>query len=144
MILNEKNNLILLILVAVLVFTGCSNKIKIKGTVTFEDGSPLEQGQIMLESDKNRVSGKIHKDGSFTLGELKDGDGVPEGNYDVWITGTFVYPEVTDSTDRTVTQRYGSEKNLIPRNYNLRSQSGLTFKVEKGGSKSLDIQVPRN
>ena len=61
--------------------TGCSPNVKVTGTVTYEDGSPVRSGQVQLEG-KVLGRGAINE-GKFSLGLIKDGQGVPPGPYEV-------------------------------------------------------------
>ena len=60
---------------------GCSGNVKVTGTVTYEDGSPVRSGQVQLEG-KVLGRGAINE-GKFSLGLIKDGQGVPPGTYEV-------------------------------------------------------------
>ena len=60
---------------------GCSPNVKVIGTVTYEDGSPVHVGQVQLEG-KVLGRGTINE-GKFSLGLTKDGEGVPPGTYEV-------------------------------------------------------------
>ena len=70
--------------------TGCSPNVKITGTVTYEDGSPVRSGQVQLEG--NVLGRGTITDGKFSLGLLKDGQGVPPGTYEV--KGSMPLPEL--------------------------------------------------
>ena len=66
---------------------GCGQtRFPVSGKVLFSDGSPLDAGTVMgeatLEGGKTvMVQGNIAKDGYFSLGTDKPGDGVPPGKY---------------------------------------------------------------
>ena len=135
----------IILMLGLLLIIGCSSKVSVTGKVTFEDGSPLEQGQVMMESAGYRVAGTIQQGGRFSLGELKDGDGVLPGEYDVWIVGTYVYPPPSEGHEREVpaSMRYGSEENLVHSKFNMRSKSGLTCTVAKNGPIEYNITVSK-
>ena len=86
--MTKRLGLFFVVFLSVLVLPGCSQKAKVSGTVKFPDGSPLNKGTVVFESKDIRVSGVI-KNGYFSLGEKKDGDGVPFGTYKGWITGAL-------------------------------------------------------
>ncbi|HBT75500.1 MAG TPA: hypothetical protein DEB39_00930 [Planctomycetaceae bacterium] len=69
-------------------FTGCGD-CKVTGVVTFADGTPLETGTVCFENEKaNFVGyGMIGKGGRYNLGKTKDGDGIPSGDYSVYVQG---------------------------------------------------------
>lgn len=64
---------------------GSGNTSPVRGKVVFKDGTPLTSGQVVFKpvDEKVQVSarGDIEKDGSFTLGTYKDGDGAVPGKY---------------------------------------------------------------
>jgi len=60
---------------------GCSNNVKVTGVVSYEDGSPVKDGEVYL--DGNVLARGTIKDGAFSLGLKKDGEGVPPGTYKV-------------------------------------------------------------
>lgn len=86
-----------------LVACGCGSHIPVSGTVTYPDGTPLEVGTVAFQSATHVAKGEIKPGGKYTIGSLKPNDGVPEGEYKVYITGAqsvrpgFVRnPEVDD------------------------------------------------
>jgi len=81
-------------IVSVLPFvSGCGNgKIKVSGKVTVEGGGPVESGSVMFSSQTYAVSGDIQKDGTYRLGEIKDGDGIKPGTYRVTVSGPYIPP----------------------------------------------------
>jgi len=68
--------------------TGCGQP-KVTGTVTYSDGTPLERGSVNFQTEKHAAMGAIGKDGRYTIGGVKVGDGVPPGTYMVFITGAM-------------------------------------------------------
>jgi|BioPla2DNA2_1021312.scaffolds.fasta_scaffold29794_3 hypothetical protein len=72
----------LLFVCSLLTFTpGCGKNIKVTGTVSYEDGSPVQNGEVYLEGT---VLGRgTITNGEFSLGLVKDGEGVPPGTYEV-------------------------------------------------------------
>ncbi|GHT17090.1 hypothetical protein FACS1894189_2310 [Planctomycetales bacterium] len=138
----------ILLLIVTLMLAGCSDRITVTGTVRFEDGAPLERGVVMMESDATRASGKIDKNGRFSVGELRDGGGTLPGHYDVWITSTVI--EVVGDGKTPSDAVYGGNarpqkvrmENLIPGHLGNRSRSGLSFDVTRD-KKEYNIQIPR-
>ena len=65
-----------------LTFTaGCSKNVKVTGFVNYEDGSPVQNGEIYLEGT---VLGRATiTNGEFSMGLQKDGQGIPRGTYNV-------------------------------------------------------------
>jgi len=60
---------------------GCNNNTRVTGVVSYEDGSPVKDGEVYL--DGNVLARGTIKDGAFSLGLKKDGEGVPAGTYKV-------------------------------------------------------------
>jgi hypothetical protein len=71
-------------------FTGCGNdNAKLKGKVTFEDGTPLTAGVVMFDNGVITASAPIQSDGTFTAGTSRENDGIPPGTYRVSISGAI-------------------------------------------------------
>jgi hypothetical protein len=61
--------------------SGCgrSDRHYVTGTVRYPDGSPVVDGKIIVnygEGARLQAGAYIKKDGSFRIGEIKDGDGM--------------------------------------------------------------------
>jgi hypothetical protein len=112
---------------------GCSGNYPLKGRVTFsDDGSPLEIGYVCFENDKGIARGKIQKDGYYVVGYVGATDGIPQGTYDVYITGA----QIKDPKNRN------KGIPLVESNQCRAGLSGWTFLVD-GSTKTYDIQVNR-
>jgi hypothetical protein len=81
-----KNYFILFVFLFPLIF-GCGNP-KVTGTVKFDDGTPLTSGGVTFINSPYQASGAIKSDGSYELFELKSGDGVRSGTYQVTVSAT--------------------------------------------------------
>src|SRR5262249_7122419 len=77
-----------LCLMPLFLFCGCgSGQVGIWGTVIYEDGSPVTEGTVcgeLVDGGKDMVQGII-RDGAFSLGTTKPGDGVKPGKYKIMI-----------------------------------------------------------
>ena len=63
--------------------TGCSQNVKVKGTVTYSDtGEPVKFGTVICNGEKEVGRGAI-KDGKYSVGLINDGDGIPRGKYTI-------------------------------------------------------------
>jgi len=113
---------------------GCGDP-TVTGKVTFPDGTPLTQGQVMFQKEGFVASGNIQPDGTYSAGKLKDGDGLPPGRYQVFITGTMTFGGSGEASP-TMTAR---PLNLIDLKYTAPNTSGLT--VEVNGKTTFDIPV---
>jgi hypothetical protein len=112
-----------ILIILFLFLTGCG-QIKVSGKVTFPDGSPLTTGRVLFADDKNNYSGKIQQDGSFSLGMLKDGQGIPRGKYKVAvvdaITEEFPAPDKPPIVTYWVAQKFCSP-----------TTSGIEYDIQK-------------
>ncbi|MCL2622820.1 MAG: hypothetical protein FWD31_04050 [Planctomycetaceae bacterium] len=88
---------------------GCGNNYQLKGKITYEDGTPIPVGMVHFDSGTSLSRGRIQSDGSYTVGTLKNTDGIPKGTYKVYITGA----EVAMETDTRV-QRMDAMGNPMP------------------------------
>lgn len=62
---------------------GCSQYVKVSGTVTYSDnGEVVQSGTVVFTGDKEIAQGII-KDGKYSVGRIKDGDGVLPGTYTI-------------------------------------------------------------
>lgn len=130
-----KKNFLLLWLIAVVFVAGCNmgSRLNVTGNVTFsDDGAPLTTGTVVMESASTRVTGRIDKNGFFSLGEMQDGDGVPFGTYKVSIASA------RETLSSGLPGAY-----LIDAKYERPESSGLTFEAKKGGQKIFEIVVDR-
>jgi hypothetical protein len=69
--------------------SGCGSGFKVTGKVTFSDGQPLTVGKVIFTNGQISAYGKINSNGEYRLGLIKDGDGIPAGTYQVYITEAF-------------------------------------------------------
>jgi hypothetical protein len=117
--------------------TGCSDHIKLSGRVTYSDtNEPLEAGTIIFlaESETFQARGEIEKNGSYILATFRENDGLPPGNYRVYVNSAYRY-EIQEN-------RPTVEIRLITDKYTSPETSGLVFKVD-GSTKKFDFQVDR-
>ena len=116
---------------------GCGgSNCSVTGTVTFPDGSPLTEGEVLFESPVLMSKGVIQKNGTYAMstGELK---GVPKGTYQVTISVPM--EQVISSGIE------GKPPTIIPldipiaRKFFSPATSGLTCEVK--GRTKYDIKV---
>ena len=126
----------LLIVSFVLCFIiGCGGNPKLKGKVVFsDDKTPLTQGVVNFISDKGIARGELDKEGNFVVGSEKTNDGLPPGNYRVYLSSTEIYK--TDAAGNLAGIEY-----LIDKKYEDASTSGLTVEVKN--SMKYEIEVDR-
>lgn len=145
--MSFRSNMILCLFIIILA-TGCGKKIKVHGTVVFEDDqSPLTAGTVLLQNDTYVAKGQLDTTGSFQISSIKKDDGVPSGIYQVGIIGAVKSPESTESQDtqQTAMETKGTPFKdpvpLINPKYMDPKTSGITFDTSK--DKVLNIVVER-
>ena len=81
---------------------GCSGNATLHGKVTFEDGTPLTVGTVNFTSENGLSRGTIRPDGTYQIGTLKFADGLPPGQYRVYISGALEQTgDTNEQRDRT-------------------------------------------
>ena len=133
---------LLLLAVAFIFTSGCSDKVGVNGTVKFSDGEPLTQGTVFFRNAEGTrmYQGALQTDGSFALGEIRDGDGIPSGSYTAWIAGANRTDYARDA-DGNLT---GKQVNvvLIDPKYETPETADLSFTIEQKKTR-IDILVER-
>src|SRR5262245_32122479 len=118
--------------------SGCgSGRYAVTGRVTYEDGTPVEGGTVIGEATVNgklvAVQGNIEKDGTFSWGTERAGDGAQPGNYRVIVMPVALSDaEMGEGKRPTVASKYTKYET-----------SGLTFEVKSSGKNQLNISVSR-
>ena len=135
-----------------LLFIGCSDNVQIRGTVTFTDGTPLTLGSVIFENENATFSarGNIQPDGSFRMGSISERDGLPRGEYVVYISGAMQegapvrFQDISGGVSglQATTMSIPSFVPLIAPEYSSAATSPLRFTVER--SATFDIVVPPN
>jgi hypothetical protein len=132
--MTKHHKLILLFLSLMFISAlGCSNAVTVKGKVTFSDGTPLEVGEVVFENDKRTFSGKIQEGGTFSMGQLKDGQGIPPGKYRVYISETFLEEFLTPPGSP-----FPKTTQLVAAKYNDPKTSGFEYDIQKA---TTDISI---
>ena len=132
------------VVVSMLFFTGCSDTIKVHGTVTYPDGSPVTHGCVTFECGQEVALGMLDKSGNYRLGRFKDGDGIKPGQYAVWLTGT----NITETNFEERGNRFNSSSTstttaTVHKQFTSKTTSKLTFEAKPGGPKSFDFVVEK-
>lgn len=112
----------LLVLLFLSFFGGCGwGLVPVSGTVVYDDGSPVEEGTVageLVEGGANMVQGNI-KNGTFSLGTFRPGDGAKPGKYKILIQCRALGDaELAEGKLPAIDEKFGS--------YNT---SGLTLEV---------------
>jgi len=124
-------------ILVVMVLSGCGGGLyPVQGTVSYENGAPVEEGTIVgeavIESKTVMAQSNISKDGKFSWGMNKPGDGALPGTYKV-----IVLPRTLSEAE----QSRGSMP-AVDRKYSNYESSGITFEV-KGQQNVFDVKVQK-
>ncbi|MEW4562041.1 hypothetical protein AB1K70_05915 [Bremerella sp. JC770] len=115
------------LVLAVCLVAGCEKAplptYPVKGTVQFEDGTPVRNGYIETLSHEHRINarGKIEHDGSFQLTTFHEADGAVAGTHDVVVVqflGHEMAPQIDHDHGDAVATRFADY-----------GKSGLTLEV---------------
>lgn len=101
----------------------------VTGTVTFEDGSPVNGGTIIFaDTQKNSSSmGYLKEDGTYTLGTFDEADGAPQGRYKVTIIGSSDYGQSSP-----ISSKFANQDQTPLTAEVVDGENVLDFQVEKG------------
>ncbi|MDR0521146.1 MAG: carboxypeptidase-like regulatory domain-containing protein [Planctomycetaceae bacterium] len=135
---------ITLIIVTITIISGCGQNVPLSGRITFSDtGEPLPLGTIGFTDGKIQARSEIDADGKYALGFLSAGDGLPKGEYKIYIQAVRVElqtgPDMNGDGEPDIICK---ETPLIAQKYASPETSGLTFTAD-GKTKTFDIQVEK-
>jgi hypothetical protein len=127
----------LAVLIVLVVGAGCSSgRYPVNGRVTYPDGSPLTEGNVIGQMGEGvtsvTVQGRVKPDGSFSWGTEREGDGALPGKYHV-----AVIPRGLGDAERSQGKRPA-----VDSRFSNPQTSGIEFEVKPGRNK-LDITVTR-
>ena len=125
----------------VIAVCGCSGQVGITGKVVFDDGSPLEIGQIRIVSSDNIGRAAIEPGGTFRIASVSGRKGVPHGVYQVAIEGAAIPGEPIGPNADTFNGPFTAPTPLIAAKYSDPETSGLTLDTKK--TSFLLIKVER-
>jgi hypothetical protein len=130
-----------MLIISVTLISGCSGKVSVTGTVKYTDGEPLAKGSVYFRNEEGTrmFRGALQPDGTFELGEMMDGDGIPAGRYSAWIAGANTSDYVR-TADGDLTDQQTHEILIDPK-FESPETSGLTYEVT--GATKFDIVVER-
>ena len=127
----------LLLSLSLLILSGCSDNVPLKGKVVFsDDGSPVPMGQVCFETEGYFARSDLKPDGTFVVSSLKLNDGLPAGKYRVYISGAAQF---TGKDPQTGGDTY---EPLVDKKFLSGSTSGIEIEVTLA-MKNIDITVDR-
>ena len=129
---------ILLTFLILFLCVGCGKNIPLRGKVLDEDGNPITVGMVNFVSEQGLSRSAIQSDGSYTVGTLKETDGLPPGKYKVYISGAIISvpsqrPATVDSMGQT-----------IPPMPDIQSLVASQFTSEASTPILCEVPAPRN
>ena len=137
----NKTKLALALLLALLC-VGCSGKVKLGGTVSFTDGTPVDSGMVYFVSKDGSFSarGEI-QNGEFQVSSVGKNDGLPKGEYNVYFSGIeTVVKEQQELENGDFIE--AETRPAIDVKYMSASTSGITQNVD-GSTKKVEFQLER-
>lgn len=134
---------IVALFLALFVVAGCSGNVKVSGTVSFsDDGAPVESGMVYFVSKTSDFSARGNiVDGKYVVSSIKENDGLPKGDYDVYFSGIekIVKEGQTLENGDTIDPQTAPAIDL---KYLSASTSGFSEKID-GSRKDLDFKLDR-
>jgi len=128
------------LVLAIATFVGCGGGVQLTGTVTFEDGTPLEFGTVCFRAGGLESRGDVGSGGVYRVSTNRPGDGIPPGTYAVFLINTergeMVPIPGSDGDFRDITVQTVAPKYLSP------ETSGLTVTIDRS-TRTFDFQVER-
>lgn len=128
----------------ILLSAGCSDRVHVSGKVLLQSGEPITKGLVVFENEKLSGISDIKTDGSYSIGLIKPGEGIPPGTYNIAIqaTGTMggVKSDMGDISSNNPPEVI-PETSQVDMKYTLSRTSGLSIIIEAGKSITHDIIV---
>lgn len=111
------------------------------GSVAYQDGEKLSSGTVYFENDKISGFGIIQEDGTYTMGLTKPGEGIPPGEYTVYL-GSPMHTTSTINNPKSGIPSLAMIPLVDPK-YTSSTTSDMKITVSPS-KKTYDISVPRN
>jgi hypothetical protein len=122
------------VVVACLVLAGCGRRDlhRVTGRVSFPDGSPLTTGRVVVAYGNGTSAwGRVKPDGSFTIGTLKESDGMLAGHCRVAVKDALLPTETPGEFRAAVHPRFADP-----------ATSGLEFTVPEKTVWEIVVEKP--
>ncbi|MCL2006321.1 MAG: carboxypeptidase-like regulatory domain-containing protein [Planctomycetaceae bacterium] len=139
--MTKLNKFLFFVAFAILFTTGCTDKVRVTGTVKYTDGEALTQGSVFFRNAEgtHMFHGALDQNGAFALGEIRDGDGIPSGTYTAWIAGANTSDYEQDAAGNLLGRMVSI---IIDPKYESPETSGLSFMIDKSRHR-IEIEVER-
>jgi len=112
-------------------------KVGLRGKAIFsDDRSPVPIGTVCFETDSYLARGDLRSDGTFVVGSLRQGDGLPPGRYRVYISGA---QKPIGKDERSGMEKYES---LIDLKFTSGTTSGIEIDVTPT-TRTVEVKVDR-
>ncbi|MDR2437908.1 MAG: hypothetical protein LBE12_00875 [Planctomycetaceae bacterium] len=122
--------------------TGCNEKQKLTGKVTFPDGKPLQYGTIYFASETYPAHAVLQNDGTYDVGSLGKKDGLPPGKYKVYIVGAIMDDEPIPVTVSAAPAVGDDNTQTPPVSYIYSMKSLIDTRFTKPETTPLEITIP--
>jgi hypothetical protein len=125
-----------MLLIVCLFALGCNQNVKVTGTVTYSDnGDPVKFGTVVFTGEKEFARGTIN-DGKYSVGLIKDGEGIPPGTYTVASDSLPVPDYGTVDMHGNSSQTASPDKEIYytkePKTVEVKKTMTYNFTVERG------------
>ena len=131
-----RNTFTLILFAISLAFLAGCGQTKVTGTVKFSDGEPLTTGTVVFENDQRTYRAALQSNGTFSMGMLKDGEGIPSGEYRVAVLAM-------DPATTEIIEGAASDPRLLTHSkYASSHTSGLTYNVQKNMNIEIVVERP--
>ena len=125
-----------LLVLPYLFVTGCGNSVTVTGQVTYSDnGEPVRAGMVLFSGEKEMGRGTL-KDGRYSAGLFKDGDGLPPGTYTVSADSVAIPTMESADMHGNRTTEAPSQQEIYytkePKTIEVKKSMTYDFTVERG------------
>ncbi|MDR0870035.1 MAG: hypothetical protein LBN39_04505, partial [Planctomycetaceae bacterium] len=109
---------------------------------------PVNFGEVCFETPQNTFIGRLDDTGHYTVSNTEDGNGIPPGDYTVYLSGTSLVstgkPAKTAARDKGNTELVAMTETVrVHPKYTQPGTDALKFAVKKDGEKHFDFTVER-
>ncbi|MDO5309466.1 MAG: hypothetical protein Q4G03_08235 [Planctomycetia bacterium] len=133
--------LLLALILPMTLLVGCGGKVKLTGTVLYsDDNEPVADGMVYFVNGDFSAHGVI-QNGHFSVSSVKENDGLPAGDYEVYFAGIEKVVKEASTNDQGETTEPVTV-NAIDVKYLSASTSGIRQKVDRS-TKTVEFKLDR-